>query len=264
MMDFSALTALTIPEGAVSHILRGGDVIWSTSHLFFKLSDDGMYFTCTGVRDSFDGTTVSVPASIAGIPVTSVGAGAFSKAADVTKVTFGSTPTEIAADAFAGCDSLATVVMPGALDVLDGSPWGSAVVKPRFEIGGVVYRGHNTAATKRYVIDGLTSAFPGGAIEFISSIGGMPVYELNGAAFRKETSITEVVIPASVKAVEGNVFNGCTGLTTVTFKGTPSSIPATAFANCTNLLTINVPWAEDAVENAPWGATNATIHYNNT
>ena len=35
-----------------------------------------------------------------------------------------------------------------------------------------------------------------------------------------------------------------------------------AFIGCDNLTTINVPWSEGAVENAPWGATNATINYN--
>jgi len=51
---------------------------------------------------------------------------------------------------------------------------------------------------------------------------------------------------------------------TLTFNGTPTSIASNAFGNCTNLRTINVPWAEGAVANAPWGATNATINYNYT
>ena len=34
------------------------------------------------------------------------------------------------------------------------------------------------------------------------------------------------------------------------------------FSGCTNLTDIYVPWAEDALANAPWGAPNATVHYN--
>ena len=49
-----------------------------------------------------------------------------------------------------------------------------------------------------------------------------------------------------------------------TFEGTPRSIASNAFASCINLTTINVPWAEGAVANAPWGATKATINYNYT
>ena len=39
---------------------------------------------------------------------------------------------------------------------------------------------------------------------------------------------------------------------------------SSAFDGCTNLTDIKVPWAEGAVANAPWGATNATITYNYT
>ena len=59
-------------------------------------------------------------------------------------------------------------------------------------------------------------------------------------------------------------FSNCTSLTSITFEGTPSSIATMAFYECSNLKTINVPWAEGAVANAPWGATNATINYNYT
>lgn len=71
-------------------------------------------------------------------------------------------------------------------------------------------------------------------------------------------------IPAGVTDVLQQAFYNCTGLTTITFKSKPSQIYSDAFSGCTNLTTINVPWAEGAVANAPWGATNATINYNYT
>jgi hypothetical protein len=75
-------------------------------------------------------------------------------------------------------------------------------------------------------------------------------------------AITE--IPASVIQIDGEAFSGCAGITTLTFKGTPNTLNTTALYNMKNLTTINVPWAEGAVANAPWGATNATINYNYT
>ena len=71
-------------------------------------------------------------------------------------------------------------------------------------------------------------------------------------------------LPAGITSIGKNAFFTCTGLTSITFEGTPSSIASNAFSNCTNLTTINVPWAEGAVANAPWGATKATINYNYT
>lgn len=71
-------------------------------------------------------------------------------------------------------------------------------------------------------------------------------------------------IPSGVTSIGDGAFSDCTGLTILTFKGKPSSIESKVFKGCTNLTTINVPWAEGAVANAPWGATNATINYNYT
>jgi hypothetical protein len=194
--------------------------------------------------------------------VLAVGSAAFSKLPGLTKIIFKTTPTSIAEDAFSGCDSMATVVMPNKSGVLASSPWGSGYIRPRFEIGGVVYRKHNNTTRNQYIIDGITSEFPGGAIEFIDYIGGTPVYEMDASSFKNKTTITEVVIPATVKGIEASVFVGCTGLTKATFKGKPNEIPASVFSGCTNLTDIYVPWAEGALANAPWGATNATIHYN--
>lgn len=75
--------------------------------------------------------------------------------------------------------------------------------------------------------------------------------------------ITE--IPATVDHIGDNAFNGIydkTSLTILKFRGVPTTISGNAFLNNTALANIYVPWAEGAVANAPWGATNATIHYN--
>ena len=71
-------------------------------------------------------------------------------------------------------------------------------------------------------------------------------------------------LPSGITNIGSKAFYRCTGLITITFEGTPTAISSTAFQSCTNLTTINVPWAEGAVANAPWGATNATINYNYT
>ena len=72
---------------------------------------------------------------------------------------------------------------------------------------------------------------------------------------------TSLQLPAGLQTIKARAFNRNPVLTTVTFQGTPTSIVSTAFGLCSKLTTINVPWAEGAVAGAPWGATNATIHY---
>lgn len=85
---------------------------------------------------------------------------------------------------------------------------------------------------------------------------------LSGSSFNGCTSLEEIVIPASVETMYASCFNGCTKLKSVVFLGTPKIVQGTAFDKCTALTDIYVPWAEGAVADAPWGATNATIHYN--
>ena len=88
------------------------------------------------------------------------------------------------------------------------------------------------------------------------------VTSIEQTAFKNCTSLEFKIIPASVTTIGNAAFSGCTGLRKITFEGTPISIHARAFKDCTNLTTINVMWAQGAVANAPWGATNATINYN--
>ena len=75
------------------------------------------------------------------------------------------------------------------------------------------------------------------------------------------TALTSFTIPANCVIIEDKAFNGDTSLTSVTFVGQPTSIHTTAFQGCTALTNMYVPWADGAVNGAPWGATNATIHY---
>ena len=57
-------------------------------------------------------------------------------------------------------------------------------------------------------------------------------------------------------------FWDCTKLKRVRITGNVSYIENAAFGSCPLLTDIYVTWAEGAVAGAPWGATNATIHYN--
>ena len=90
----------------------------------------------------------------------------------------------------------------------------------------------------------------------VTSIGQYAFYNCN---------IALTSIPAGVTSIGYCAFQNCKGIKKLTFDGIPTgTISASAFIGCTNLTVINVPWAEGAVPNAPWGATKATINYNYT
>jgi hypothetical protein len=81
-------------------------------------------------------------------------------------------------------------------------------------------------------------------------------------AFYGCISLTEMPYMPNLRYLGHQSFVNCTGLAKVTLPNTIVSIANNAFNGCTNLKDIYVPWAEGAIANAPWGATNATIHYN--
>ena len=70
--------------------------------------------------------------------------------------------------------------------------------------------------------------------------------------------------------LNSNAFYSQSQITSIKFTGTPTSIASDAFSSITgwgsaaNLKDIYVPWSEGEVANAPWGAANATVHYNTT
>ena len=88
------------------------------------------------------------------------------------------------------------------------------------------------------------------------------VTSISHSAFYNCSNLALTSLPSGVTSIGGYAFFGCSSLKTITFEGKPTRIENNAFGVCSNLITINVPWAEGAVANAPWGATNATINYN--
>ena len=80
-------------------------------------------------------------------------------------------------------------------------------------------------------------------------------------AFYKNEKITELILGPNVTNLGSNMINGCKLLTKLELHSKPSKINSQAFYNCPSLTDIYVPWAEGEVANAPWGATDATIHY---
>ena len=90
------------------------------------------------------------------------------------------------------------------------------------------------------------------------------ITKIDGYAFYGCSSLALTTLPSGLTKILDGAFDSCSSLVSLTFEGTPEYIAGTVFANCSNLTTINVPWAEGAVANAPWGATNATITYGYT
>ena len=89
------------------------------------------------------------------------------------------------------------------------------------------------------------------------------VKKIFGGAFNNCTALKKVVLAEGLVEIQGGTFDGCTALTEIVLPATCTTLSIGTFSGSV-ISDIYVPWSEGEVEGAPWGAENATIHYNYT
>ncbi len=165
---------------------------------------------------------------------------------DISEFTIPYGTTRIGTHTFKGCTSLKKLIIPETVTQI-----GKASLS-------------DTGSLRTELPDGVTEigeeAFESNWTPTITKLP-LELKIIGKNAFRYSVlSFTE--IPSKVETIGAQAFLNCAGFTELTFRGTPTSIATNSFQGCSNLLNIYVPWAEGEVANAPWGVTNATIHYN--
>lgn len=103
-------------------------------------------------------------------------------------------------------------------------------------VDGYVYtlKDDGTFALKR-----LADGEPRKEVEIPAEVKGKPVTSIESGAFEGNTVLEKVVIPSSIKVVNG--FSGCTALKSVTLPKGVEKIEQGAFQNCTALTEIEIP-----------------------
>jgi hypothetical protein len=170
------------------------------------------------------GGAVTIPSTLGGLPVTSIGAEAFYSCTSVTGVTLPSTITSIGSYAFYGCTSLASVAVPSTVTNIGAGAFGYCTSltgitisnNPAYSsLDGVLFNKGQT----------LLIQYPAGRAGGYSVPSG--VASIGEAAFSGCAGLTSVTIPASVASIGASAFLGCTGLASAYFQG---NAPALGFA----------------------------------
>jgi hypothetical protein len=204
--------------------------------------------TITGYT-GFD-AVLTIPSTINGLPVISIGAEAFYSHWSLINITIPNSVTSIGSDAFNDCTSLTSVTIPNTVTSLgDGVFYDctslSSITIPNgvTSIGSEVFYGCSSLSS---VMIG-TNVTSIGDNAFYSCISltsiTIPntVTNIGAQALYSCTSLTNVAIPNGVTSLGDEVFYGCTNLISVTIGTNVTGIGTAAFYDCTSLTSVTIP-----------------------
>jgi hypothetical protein len=216
--------------------------------------------TITGCSSLCSTMAVVLPATLNGLPVTSIGANAFEDFTKLTSLTIPASVTNIAGNAFAGCSSLTGIYFNSNAPSIDATAFnddtnGTVYYLPgttgwSSPFGGLPAVLATAQAQFRYAInaDGINItgySGPGGTVIIPEAVNGLLVTSIGSNVFGS-TSVTSVTIPSSVTSIGQGAFGNCTSLTNVTIPASVTSIGSDeiatgVFENCTSLTSVKIP-----------------------
>lgn len=185
---------------------------------------------------------------------THIGSTAFSTASNLKTFEWPKILSNIGSSAFYGCGDLVTDELPDTVDTIGSGAFNTCSSINFTKLPKLVTR------IEANTFKNCTSLQITKLHEGITYVGN---YAFSYACNSNETR-DMLTLPASLKQI-GNVAFGNQNFKKIRFLGTPDQggVSASAFSYSQPLFDIYVPWTHSAVvNNAPWGATSATIHYN--
>lgn len=183
-------------------------------------------------------TEVSIPATIAGLPVTVIGDRAFYEQSALTSITIPNGVTSIELLAFSYCTGLASITIPNSVSSIEGyafkrcSGLESIHVDDANEvygsIDGVLFTNDKTSLL----------LFPEGrrGQYFVPN----SVTSIGDSAFSRCSGLESITIPNSLASIGDAAYSWCTSLESITIPGSVTSIGWEAFSECTSLGSITI------------------------
>ena len=122
---------------------------------------------------------------------------------------------------------------------------------------------------KSYYVDGLSSESTIDSIEIPDMYNGLPVTEVGNNAFVNCTSLSNVIIPDSVKQIGYNAFEN-TAIKEIEIPDSVDIVGSAIFNNCSDLTDIYLPFKEGILPEG-WSdywnrglSENVTVHYSDS
>lgn len=198
---------------------------------------------------------IVTPTTLGGVPVTSIGPGAFWYCSNLTSIVVSEGVRNIGGYAFTGCAGITNLTIASTVGqsieaLFVGLDSLKTLTLPRCCVEGALYTGQGAYTMTPAVAAQITSV----------TLCGNQWTEIPEQTFASFYSLKSITIPAEVTNIESYAFAYCTNLETVTF-AEPSSlrtIGEEAFTGCSKLRAISLPDSVTNIETAAF-ANNVSL-----
>jgi hypothetical protein len=191
----------------------------------FTFTTNNGAITITGFTGS--GGNVTIPSTINGYPVRTIGAIAFYNLPTLTGVIIPDSVISIADEAFDNCVNLKNLAIGNGVTSIGDSAFAACYSLTNLTIPNSVT---NIGGNSFFSCSALTNILIGNSV---TSIGGY--------AFHDCASLTSVTIPNSVQDIGVHAFDHCSSLTNMLIGNSVTSIGDSAFIGCSGLRAATVP-----------------------
>lgn len=179
--------------------------------------------------------------------LTTIGQQAFNRCYSMTLSSLPNLLTSIGDKGFSGCSRITISTLPPLVTRISNYLFQSCTGITSFTIPNSITQ------IGEYAFSGCTNM----------QLSALPtnLISLGQCAFENCSQISVSSTPSTLTTLALYVFRNCTSMLTFTFGAVMESVSVSSFNGCTNLADIYCPWYEGDVDNAPWSAVNATVHY---
>jgi len=239
----------TSSQSSLYHSVRHVRAVWilqlllalpAVAHAQFNYIITNGTVTITGYAGP--GGAVTIPNTIAGLPVTGIGDSAFYLHGNVASIVTPNSITNIGNSAFCQCSNLANLMLGGGVITI-----GDAAFQTCTKLGVV--------AIPNSVVRIGNQAFNGCA-SLMSIEIGTGVTSIGFAAFSGCTSLSSATVPDNVVSLGDSLFAGCTSLCCVSLGSSVTNIPSQMCSRCTYLNSVTIGSSVTSIGN--WAFDSCT------